>query len=165
MRNVPFEISAVAPYHGAALAEFFERMHADGTGDVFHPHALTREAASERAAYVGKDLYYVTTSDSDIIGYGMLRGWDQGHDIPSLGVMVRSDFRGKGLGRLLMNFLHVSAALRGARQIFLHVEERNEVAIKLYRSLGYRIMRERDHAELVGRLSLIHEHQACAGKF
>jgi ribosomal-protein-alanine N-acetyltransferase len=165
MRNPPIEISAVAPHHGAALAEFFERSYADGAHKFFHPHALTREVASERAAYVGEDLYYVMTRNSGIIGYGMLRGWDQGHEIPSLGILIHPEFRGIGLGGLFTKFLHVAAALRGAKEVFLHVDERNEVAIKLYRSLGYRIVRERDHAELVGRLSLIHEYQACASKF
>src|SRR5262245_55645210 len=139
MRNVPIEISAVALHHGAALAEFFEKIHTDGASNFFHPHALTREAARERATYVGDDLYYVMTRNPDIIGYGMLRGWDQGHEIPSVGIIIHPDFRGKGLGGLFMNFLHVSAALRGAKQVFLHVDERNEVAIELYRSLGYKV--------------------------
>ena len=56
-----------------------------------------------------------------------------------------------------MNFLHVSAALRGANEVLLHVDQRNEVATKLYRSLGYKLTRERNHAEFVGRLSLAHE--------
>jgi ribosomal protein S18 acetylase RimI-like enzyme len=157
MRNVTIEISAVTLCHATALAEFFETVHEDGSDNFFHPHAMTREAASERAAYVGEDLYFVMTRGSKILGYGMLRGWDQGDQIPSVGIIIHPDFRGKGLGKLLMNFLHVSAALRGAKEVLLHVDQRNEVATKLYRSLGYKLTRERNHAELVGRLSLANE--------
>ena len=77
--------------------------------------------------------------------------------MPSLGIIIHLEFRGIGLEGLSMKFLHVAAALRGAKQVFLHVDERDEVAIKLYRSLRYRIMRDRDHVELVGRLSLVDE--------
>jgi len=155
MRSMPIEISAVALHHDAALAAFFESVDADQSSMGFHPHAMTREMASKLAKYDGADLYYVMTIDSHIVGYGMLRGWDQGYDIPSVGMLIRSDFRGRGLGRLFMNFLHVSAALRGARQLLLHVDERNDVALKLYRSLGYKLAREEKQEELVGRLSLV----------
>lgn len=152
---MPIEISAVALHHGAALAAFFETVHADERGRFFHPHAMTREMASKLANYHGADLYYVMTIDSNIVGYGMLRGWDQGYDIPSVGMLIRSDFRGRGLGRLFMNFLHVAAALRGAKELILHVDQMNDVAIKLYRSLGYKVAREENHKELVGRVSLV----------
>lgn len=155
MPNMPIEISAVALRHGAALATFFESVRADESSRFFHPHAMTREVASKLAMYDGDDLYYVMTIDSNIVGYGMLRGWDKGHDIPSVGMLIRPDFRGRGLGRLFMNFLQVSAALRGAKQLFLHVDQRNDVALKLYRSLGYKLAREENHEEFVGRLSLV----------
>jgi [ribosomal protein S18]-alanine N-acetyltransferase len=154
MRAVPIEISTIAPNHAVALAEFFESVNEDGSDKFFHPHAMTREAANERAEYVGEDLYFVMICNPKIIGYGMLRGWDEGHEIPTVGMIIHPDFRGKGLGGLFMNFLHVSAALRGAKEVLLHVDQRNEIATRLYRSLGYKITREKCHPELVGRLSL-----------
>lgn len=154
MRDLPLEISALVSRHADALAEFFETVRKDGSEAFFHPHAMSREAAFERAAYVGSDSYFVMTRGSTIVGYGMLRGWDEGYDTPSLGLVIHPDYRGKGLGGLLMNFLHVAAALRGAKEVLLHVDQGNEVAIKLYQSLGYRLAGATNRDDFVGRLTL-----------
>ena len=60
----------------------------------FHPHPFTTEAARERAAYTGKDLYYVVIEGDEILGYGMLRGWDEGYEVPSLGIVIHPAHRG-----------------------------------------------------------------------
>ena len=73
-----------------------------------------------------------------VLSYGMLRGWDEGYEIPSLGILVRADVRGAGLGDLTMRLLHLAARRRGARRIRLTVYERNHRAISLYVSLGYK---------------------------
>ncbi len=67
----------------------------------------------------------------------MLRGWDEGYSIPSLGIAIHPAARELGMGRLLMNFLHVSASRRGASQVRLRVQNENINAIKMYESYGY----------------------------
>jgi ribosomal protein S18 acetylase RimI-like enzyme len=67
----------------------------------------------------------------------MLRGWDEGFEIPSLGIAILPDARGTGLGTALMHYLHAEATRRGVPKVRLTVHEDNARAVALYRSLGY----------------------------
>lgn len=52
-------------------------------------------------------------------------------------VMVRSDLKGQGLGRLLMQSLLDYAALRGTQRIVGHVLRENRAMLGLLKSLGF----------------------------
>jgi [ribosomal protein S18]-alanine N-acetyltransferase len=154
MRRSAVEIRQINAADEAALVRFFAVLQSRGTDRFFHPHPFTVKAAIERAAYSGKDLYYVLIDGSEILGYGMLRGWDEGYVVPSLGIVVHPDAQGKGLGRLLMNFLRVAAERKKAEKIRLRVALENEKATKLYRALGYEFAFESASAYLEGFLDL-----------
>ena len=121
-----------------AVTRFFQRLSAAGVDEYFHPHPFTAEEAERRTHYEGADLYYALIIDDEIAAYGMLRGWDEGYEVPSLGIAVDPRAQGKGYGRLMMTFLHSAARVRGARQIRLKVYPDNTRAVALYRSLGYK---------------------------
>jgi ribosomal-protein-alanine N-acetyltransferase len=87
--------------------------------------------------YNGKDLYYALLVDGEMVGYGILRGWDEGYEVPSLGIAVDPASQGRGYGRLLIEFLHGTARQRGAKRIRLKVYAHNLRALALYKSLGY----------------------------
>jgi [ribosomal protein S18]-alanine N-acetyltransferase len=108
-----------------------------GLDRSFHPHPFTKEEAALRAHYQGKDYYCARIEGEDIVGYGMLRGWDSGYVVPSLGIGVLPDYQGRGIGRALMTHLHNTARQRGATKIRLKVYADNFHAISLYRSMGY----------------------------
>lgn len=74
--------------------------------------------------------------------------------MPSLGIIVRREFRGKGLGALMMAHLHAAAYLAGAQQIRLKVYPDNTAAIRLYKRLGYRFAEEMENNQLVGYVTL-----------
>ncbi len=131
------EIVPVAPQWERPLAEFFAALVASGSDAHFHPHPFTAEQAKIRATYEGADLYYLLVEGAAVLGYGMLRGWDEGYDVPSLGIALHPDARGGGLGRSLMAFLHAAARRRGAARVRLTVDPANAVAVSLYLSLGY----------------------------
>ncbi|HEX3800378.1 MAG TPA: GNAT family N-acetyltransferase [Verrucomicrobiae bacterium] len=127
----------IIPEHAQALGTFFERLKASGAEEHFHPHPLTGEEAKKKSAYSGKDFYCVLMEGKEVIGYGMLRGWDEGYEVPSLGIAIDPAVQGRGYGRRLMQFLHAAAAERGAKKIRLKVYPANVRAAGLYRSLGY----------------------------
>jgi len=122
-----------------ALSAFFFRVATSGDEQLFHPHPMTDAEAQRRASYTGADGYYVLLIGPDIAAYGMLRGWEEGYDAPSLGIAVDAGRRGLGLARTMMSYLHSAARLRGAPEIMLKVYRNNEAAVSLYRSLGYEL--------------------------
>jgi ribosomal protein S18 acetylase RimI-like enzyme len=138
------------PEHREVLAAFFRRLAAGAAASHFHPHPFTEDAVRERCEYRGQDVYCLALVDDVVLGYGMLRGWDQGYTIPSLGIAVDSEARDSGLGRALMLYLHAEARRRGAPRIRLKVYPANQTAVDLYRNLGYEFGDEAEQGQLVG---------------
>lgn len=148
------EICRLAPALEPALVRFFARLLDSGAATNFHPHPLTAEEGAKLVRYEGRDLFYAMVCGDEIVSYGMLRGWDEGYDVPSLGIAVDPSVEGRGYGRLMMLFLHASARLRGARHVRLKVYPSNQRAVRLYESLGYRFD-EVDREQLVGTIDLL----------
>lgn len=103
----------------------------------FHPHTFDKETLLHILSEAQKDLYYIILFNNKIIGYGILRGMDEGYETPSLGIAIDKDYSGKGLGSLLMSFLETSARLHGYTKMRLRVNKDNQKAISLYEKLGY----------------------------
>ena len=153
MNNRALQIRLIDASLEAALVRFFEEIQSSGETDFFHPHPFTAIEAQRRVQYCGSDLYYALTDDAQIIGYGMLRGWDEGYAIPSLGIYIARSARGRGLGELLMQFLHAAARSKGAEKIRLKVYSHNVTAVALYQKLGYHFKQQEFH-QLIGYLVL-----------
>jgi [ribosomal protein S18]-alanine N-acetyltransferase len=127
-----------------ALTEFLLALVDAGDTVHFQPHPFTAEYVATLARHTGDDLYFVLTEANRILAYGMLRGWDEGFSIPSLGIAVHPAARGSGLGRLMMRFLHAAAKRRSCSSVRLRVAVENRAAATLYESLGYRFTRSED---------------------
>ncbi len=135
--NPALEFRRLAPDLLPGLTAFFQRLAADGDAAHFHPHPFTEFEAEKICGYVGKDLYLVATRAGQVLAYGLLRGWDAGYDIPSLGIAVDESIRGTGLGSAFMRYLHCAAVQHGAESIRLKVYPENTRAKALYEKLGY----------------------------
>jgi ribosomal protein S18 acetylase RimI-like enzyme len=84
------------------------------------------------------DVHILGRADGEVVAFGMLRGWQEGFDVPSLGIAIRRDREGRGYGRALMSALEGLARERGATQIRLRVHPDNVRARRLYDGRGYR---------------------------
>lgn len=131
------EIVRLRAAHEAQLERLFATIAADPTAAAFHPHPFDSREARRICAHAGKDLYFALDVSGEFLGYGILRGWDEGYAIPSLGIYVAPSLRGSGAARALMQHLHLAARLAGAPSIRLRVYPENAAAVTLYRSLGY----------------------------
>lgn len=136
-----------------ALSTLFDAITADVDDRWFHPHPFTAEQAEQLIHHEGQDLYYVAARGDEILAYGMLRGWDEGYRIPSLGIYVRPDARGQGLATRLTAFLHRAARDKGAPRVRLRVYPDNTGAIGLYESLGY-VFEGEECGQMVGFIDL-----------
>ena len=133
------------------IDDFFEINKDDY--EFFHPHSLTWGDLKNIIFTKSKDSYVLMVEDGEVAGYGLLRGWDEGYDIPSLGIMISRNYRGKGYSSILMNELHSIAKKVGSKKIRLTVFKENKKAISLYNKLGYEFS-DKNEKELIGIKSL-----------
>lgn len=153
MSSSALEIRLVNEVLEQPLVQFFRALKRGGDDRYFHPHPLCDEEAKRLAHYSGKDLYYVLLEGNRVLGYGMLRGWDEGYEVPSLGIAIHPSVRGMGLSKLFMHFLHAAAKRKGATKITLKVHPENASAVTLYKELGYSFESE-SGGQLVGFVNL-----------
>ncbi len=140
------------------LMLFLRDLKDAGDEIFFAPHSTDAPSIAQIACHNGKDLYYLIVEGKKVLGYGLLRGWDEGYAIPSLGIAIHPSARGTGLGKLFMDFLHMQAFRRGATKVRLRVHKKNDTAISLYKSLGYFFEEDAKQAEfLVGFKNLRNE--------
>lgn len=69
---------------------------------------------------------------------------------------VAPDARRCGVGRELLSRIEGSARQAGARLIWLHVEEGNEAALRLYETHGYRCQAREEEYYSLGRAALVY---------
>ena len=105
----------------------------------FTPHPFNSETAQRICDRDGinSDRYFAAFDGTMVVGYAMLRGWDEGYDMPSFGVCVRPDARGRGIGRRLLADALGRARAAGACRVMLKVFGENSVARNLYESMGF----------------------------
>jgi len=149
-------IRALTAADAAALARFFEDAALDAeTRRFFHPHPLTAAYAAELCGRLHrlKDRYYALWEGDAIVGYSMLRGWDEGYETPSFGVCLAPWRRSAGLGQLLLGHAIAECRRLGAPRMRLTVYRANARAVHIYRKFGF-AMTPRNAEELVGTLDL-----------
>lgn len=155
------EIRRLGPDNVTQLVEFFEDIKRAGVTERFHPHPFDGETADRLASYAGRDWYGIALAwapgGSAIAGYIMLRGWDQGYAVPSLGICVHPRWQGVGIGRLLLQCAITVARLRGSPSVRLRVYPDNTRAIELYRRAGFVFGSGVEDEQLVGILPLVEE--------
>jgi len=151
------EIVHIRPDAERELRALFDEIAADEARTRFYPHPFDHETAARIANYGRQDLYFAVRYGERFIAYGMLRGWDEGFEVPSLGIYVCRRARGAGIADLLMRHLHAAARLRGSPAVRLRVHEDNVPARRLYESLGY-VFSPGERGLLVGMLALRKDH-------
>lgn len=121
----------------AALTQFFVENNKPEITTHFHPFPLTSTSALRIATAPGLDRYYVALLDGQIVGFYMLRGWEEGYEVPSFGVMIDYRHQGLGLGRQMTAAMIEQAQRLGCPAVRLTVYASNERAVRLYESLGF----------------------------
>jgi ribosomal protein S18 acetylase RimI-like enzyme len=132
------------------------------TVEFFHPHPLTAEYALQlcRSQGVKKDRYYLTRRQGQLVGYSMLRGWDEGYDVPSFGGCVHPAARGTGVGHFLVIHAIGAAYALGARKLRLSLYKANLRALHIYTKVGFAFSAKNER-ELIGWLDL--STKTCPG--
>ncbi len=77
----------------------------------------------------------VVKSGTRVIGYSCL--WHVYDQMEIANIAVSPEFRGKGIGRILMERVLVEAKRRGCLSVMLSVRESNEAGLNLYANSGF----------------------------
>ncbi len=67
----------------------------------------------------------------------MLRGWDEGFAVPSFGIVIDNDWRGRGVGSGLTDFTLDEARSLGSPGVRLSVYSSHLSAVRLYAERGF----------------------------
>lgn len=140
----------VGPQHADALAELFERNLVPAVEAMFDPFSFTAAEARRIALDPRQDGYYIATRGDELLGLSMLRGFDEGYEIPSFGIFIDHERQGQGIGRRFTAWTIEQARRRGCPAVRLTVYADNAAALGLYASLGFR-ERERGQVERKGQ--------------
>lgn len=130
-------LRALSSEHVAALTELFRANDDPQTTTGFHPFPLTADTARALATSPGADRYYGAWHGDRLVAFTMLRGWNEGYEVPSFGILVDRDHRGLRIGREATILTLDAATAAGCQRVRLTVEQHNERARRLYRSLGF----------------------------
>lgn len=67
----------------------------------------------------------------------MLRGWSEGYERPSFGVIVDHSYSGNGIGKICLLSALAECRLLNVRQVMLKVAGTNYGAAALYEKMGF----------------------------
>ena len=93
--NPCLELVRLAPEWQEALQRFLLDIKDCGDDVFFSPHLTDIDLIRSLAERDSKDMFYLLVEQEHVLGYGLLRGWDEGYQIPSLGLAIHPSARGQ----------------------------------------------------------------------
>ena len=101
---------------------------------------------------------WVAEEDGIVMGFAVVDWTSESGDLVAYiqTIEVFPEQRGRGIGRELLRQAEDSARSAGARAIWLHVEQANQAAIRLYKVGGYQCEGREDGYYGRGRAALIY---------
>lgn len=137
------EIRKAAEKDAEQIWEIIEAVIASGDTYVFAPDSPKEKMLDYW--FAGDKQTYVALSENKIVGTFFLKANqpDLGSHIANAGYMVAPKATGRGIGRTMAEFSLEEAERLGFRAMqFNFVVKSNEVAVKLWQSLGFKIIGE-----------------------
>lgn len=88
-----------------------------------------------------KSFFRLLVDDKQLLGTGVIR-WKYSRDTKRFGywlyaIWIHPDFRGKGYGVVLMEYLFDELRMRNVKKVHLTVNNANTIAQNLYKKLGF----------------------------
>jgi len=83
------------------------------------------------------DKFFGLFTDNSLIGFYMLRGFDEGFDIPSYGVWISKKYSAKGLSKLTLQHALSFCKINEIKKIILKVHPENKIAKMIYENFGF----------------------------
>ncbi len=132
------EILPIAPNEAILFHAFLNRQPTEYRKH-FHPfQSESIDALDLLIAQNPKDRYRRISFNGVWVAFYMLRGWQQGYNRPSFGLLVDYQYANKGLGKLCLQAALTECRLIGTEEIMLKVALSNIYACKIYTNAGFK---------------------------
>lgn len=104
----------------------------------FNPFNFKEENIARLLAEREKDVWVGFNWQGRLIGFFMLRGWDEGYGVPTYGVLIDEKFRGYGFASLSLKIAKSIGRLRRAPRLMLKVHPENLAAKALFEGAKFK---------------------------
>lgn len=133
-----FTLRKIAAGDAEKLADFYERL-SERSRHLFTPHPFDVERLEKECARFAPDAehrgFILLDADDRVAAYFFL--WHIDQKIPELGIGICDCYHGKGLGKLLIQFLIEEGRNLHCDRLRLTTEENNSNAFALYQKCGF----------------------------
>ena len=92
--------------------------------------------------FFGVEIKQDNSELDKLIGFYMLRGMDEGYTEPMYGVFISQEWQGKGIARLTLYHAECFCKINSYKRLLLKVNHNNNLAKKLYESVGFQFLKE-----------------------
>ncbi len=96
----------------------------------FYAFSFAADHIAKMLAERRKDVYMGLLCQDELAGFFMLRGWDEGYEVPTLGTFVAEKYRGYGFMQLTVELTKVICKLRGTSRVMYKSHPDNAPAKK-----------------------------------
>lgn len=132
----PIAINRLMPADAIGLYEMFNAASPDYSR-YFTPFDLSLPTIQTVLEKAKQDHFYGIRAGTALVGFFMLRGFDEGYKIPGFGVWISESCQGLGLSTLAIHFCCAVCRLNGVSELMLKVYPDNIKARHLYEKLGF----------------------------
>lgn len=134
--NKSFTVRPLAE-QDAAIVSAFIRSQSPEYGRFFYAFDSDEKRIAGMLSAARKDVYAGVFWEQELVSFFMLRGWDEGYELPSLGVFVGENHRGKRLMPLMVESAKVICKLSGISKLIAKSHPDN-AGLKNLLQLGFR---------------------------
>ncbi len=122
--NKSLSIRQLEPADAAAIAGFM-RSQSNEYLRFFYAFGSDEAAIAEMLSASKRDIYSGIFWQGGLIGVFMLRGWDDGYEVPSFGVLIDEKYRGGAFMRLTLDTAKLICRLSGAKRLMAKIHPDN----------------------------------------
>lgn len=134
--NAMLTIRALGIDEADSLSSFL-RSQTSEYARFFHPFNFDSDSIRDVLARPNQDVMMGLYWQDRMVGFFMLRGWNEGYDVPAFGILIDEEHRGCGLEMLSLETAKIICKLRGASRLMIKMHPDNISAKGVARKTGF----------------------------
>lgn len=103
----------------------------------FRPFGYDETAIADALTRQGQDVFMGLFWREQVVGFFMLRGWNEGYDVPAFGILIDEQYRGYGLEMAALDTAKVICRLRNVSRLMIKMHPDNISAKGVARKTGF----------------------------